>query len=51
LCRSRVVIVHAVRNSLLPISTVQGLQTGFLLSGAFLAAAILLRLVSRRLRG
>ncbi|HZS90470.1 MAG TPA: ABC transporter permease [Chloroflexota bacterium] len=38
--RSRVVIVHAVRNSLLPITTVLGLQTGFLLSGAFLVEVI-----------
>jgi peptide/nickel transport system permease protein len=38
--RSRVVIVHAVRNSLMPITTVLGLQTGFLLSGAFLVEVI-----------
>jgi peptide/nickel transport system permease protein len=38
--RSRVVIVHAVRNALLPITTVLGLQAGYLLSGAFLIEVI-----------
>lgn len=37
---ARVIIVHAVRNALLPIITVLGLQTGFLLSGAFLIEVI-----------
>jgi peptide/nickel transport system permease protein len=38
--RSRVVVVHAVRNALLPTITVLGLQTGYLLSGAFLIEVI-----------
>jgi dipeptide transport system permease protein len=40
LSRSRVVIVHALRNALIPVITVIGLQVGTLLAGAILTETI-----------
>ena len=40
LSRGRVVIVHALRNALIPVVTVVGLQVGLLLSGAILTETI-----------
>lgn len=40
LSRTRVVIVHALRNALIPVVTVVGLQVGLLLSGAILTETI-----------
>jgi len=37
---SRVVIVHALRNALIPVLTVVGMQTGSLLAGAVLTETI-----------
>src|SRR4051794_29093231 len=38
--RSRVIVVHALRNALIPVITVVGLQVGLLLSGAILTETI-----------
>jgi dipeptide transport system permease protein len=40
LSRARVVVVHALRNALIPVVTVIGLQVGLLLSGAILTETI-----------
>jgi dipeptide transport system permease protein len=40
LSRTRVVVVHALRNALIPVITVIGLQVGLLLSGAILTETI-----------
>jgi dipeptide transport system permease protein len=40
LSRTRVVVVHALRNALIPVVTVVGLQVGLLLSGAILTETI-----------
>jgi dipeptide transport system permease protein len=40
LSRARVVLVHALRNALIPVITVIGLQVGLLLSGAILTETI-----------
>jgi dipeptide transport system permease protein len=40
LSRARVVVVHALRNGLIPVVTVVGLQVGLLLSGAILTETI-----------
>jgi dipeptide transport system permease protein len=40
LSRTRVIIVHALRNALIPVSTVIGLQVGTLLAGAVLTETI-----------
>ena len=40
LSRSRVVLVHAMRNALIPVITVAGLQIGVLLSGAIITESI-----------
>jgi dipeptide transport system permease protein len=40
LSRARVIVVHALRNALIPVVTVVGLQVGLLLSGAILTETI-----------
>ena len=40
LSRSRVILVHALRNALIPVITVAGLQIGVLLSGAIITESI-----------
>lgn len=40
LTRMRVIIVHALRNAMLPVVTVIGLQVGTLLAGAILTETI-----------
>ena len=40
LSRGRVIVVHALRNALIPVVTVVGLQVGLLLSGAILTETI-----------
>ncbi|QOW16216.1 hypothetical protein S96127_3914 [Yersinia pestis] len=41
LSRMRVIVVHALRNALLPVITVIGLQVGTMLAGAILTETIL----------
>ena len=40
LARMRVIVVHALRNAMLPVVTVIGLQVGTLLAGAILTETI-----------
>lgn len=40
LTRMRVIIIHALRNAMLPVVTVIGLQVGTLLAGAILTETI-----------
>jgi ABC-type dipeptide/oligopeptide/nickel transport systems, permease components len=39
-CRPRVIVVHALRNALIPVVTVIGLQVGTLLAGAVLTETL-----------